>query len=316
MLSTDTGAVQDARLETLQTVLAGLMRRYQARVPDVARVLQVMTAAGLIEHAGAVENDHIAFRTMGVPHLGIASLERIFLHYGYTRHDRYNFPAKKLTAYWYRPPQPHFPRIFISELRVPELSPQAQAIITSYTDEVQHDPVDDLDLDDGHAVDAFLHQPLWRTPTWADYQTLLRESEFAAWVIYNRYYLNHFTVTVHNLPAPYNTIANFNEFLVAHGFTLNDAGGTIKVSADGNLIQSSLVAQMVPATFADGHGGTLEQRIAGSYIEFAERRVLPEFRDLPPDQLGREHRRDGFDAGNADGIFESTYTHQTRKQEV
>ena len=239
MLSTDTGAVRDARLETLQAVLAGLMRRYQARVPDVARVLQVMTAAGLIEHAGAVENDHIAFRTMGVPHLGIASLERIFLHYGYTRHDRYNFPAKKLTAYWYRPPQPHFPRIFISELRVPELSPQAQAIITSYTDEVQHDPVDDLDLDDGHAVDAFLHQPLWRTPTWADYQTLLRESEFAAWVIYNRYYLNHFTVTVHNLPAPYNTIANFNEFLVAHGFTLNDAGGTIQVRADCNLLQNS-----------------------------------------------------------------------------
>lgn len=57
-------------------------------------------------------------------------------------------------------------------------------------------------------------------------------------------------------------------------------GGTIKVSADGNLIQSSLVAQMVPATFADGHGGTLEQRIAGSYIEFAERRVLPAFQHL------------------------------------
>lgn len=201
MQSIDTGAVQDARLETFQFVLDGLMRRYQVRVPDVARVLQAMTAAGLIADPSAVENDHIAFRTMGVPQLGLASLEQIFLHYGYTRHDRYNFATKKLTAYWYRPPHAHLPRIFISELRVAELSPQAQAIITSYTDEVPHDPVRDLDLDDGHAVDAFLHQPLWRTPTWADYQTLLRESEFAAWVIYNRYYLNHFTVTVHHLPA-------------------------------------------------------------------------------------------------------------------
>ncbi len=58
-----------------------------------------------------------------------------------------------------------------------------------------------LDLDDAAAVVAFLHAPLWRTPTWADYIRLRDESEFAAWVIYNRYYLNHFTISVHNLPA-------------------------------------------------------------------------------------------------------------------
>ena len=34
-----------------------------------------------------IENDHIAFRTMGVPHLGIASFEKIFLHYGYAKRD-------------------------------------------------------------------------------------------------------------------------------------------------------------------------------------------------------------------------------------
>ena len=35
---------------------------------------------------------------------------------------------------------------------------------------------------------------------------LAEESEYAAWVIYNRYYLNHFTVSVHNLEDGYNTI--------------------------------------------------------------------------------------------------------------
>ena len=93
--------------------------------------------------------------------------------------------------------------------------------IRSYTDEVTADPVGALDLDDGAAVDAFLHRPLWRTPTWADYSRLAAESEYAAWVIYNRYYLNHFTVSVHNLPAGYNTVAEFNTFLEAHGFRLN-----------------------------------------------------------------------------------------------
>lgn len=302
------------RIGTLRVVLDGLMRRYQERVPDVPAIINRMIEQGLIQSAAEIENDHVAFRTMGTPPLGIASLEKIFLHYGYEKRDRYNFPGKKLTAHWYQPPLPEFPRIFISELRVHELTEETQAIIHSYTSEVQADPVDQLDRDDGHAVDAFLHHPLWRMPTWKDYQALLAESEFAAWVIYNRYYLNHFTITVHNLPAPWNTVAMFNQFLETHGFKLNDAGGTIKVSSDGKLVQSSLVAQMVEATFADEQRGYETHRIAGSYVEFAERRALDAFSHLPADQLTRTQRRDGFDAGNADGIFESTYTHQTRKR--
>jgi hypothetical protein len=302
------------RLETLDVVLDGLMRRYRERVPDVGAIIDTMVAEGLIAAAGEIENDHIAFRTMGVPQLGIGSLERIFLHYGYQKRDAYNFSAKKLDAFWYAPPQPKLPRIFISELRVNELSEEAQAIIRSYTDEVPGDPVDHLDLDDGLAVDAFLHQSLWRTPTWADYQRLQQESEYAAWVIYNRYYLNHFTVSVHNLPEGYNTVESFNQFLESHGFRLNDSGGKAKRSPDGGLIQSSTVAEMVDATFADGQGGTVIQRISGSYVEFAERRTLPEFAHLPAGEIRREHRREGFEAGNADKIFESTYSSQTGKR--
>nr|WP_281377004.1 DUF1338 domain-containing protein [Deinobacterium chartae] len=293
----------------MRAVLGGLMRRYQQRVPDVAAVFQAMTDAGLIGSPDHVENDHIAFRTMGVPQLGIASLERIFVHLGYTRRDPYSFAAKKLNAYWYSPPAPEFPRIFISELRVHDLSPQAQAIITSYTDEVAGDPVDHLDLSDAAAIDAFLHAGLWRLPNWADYLRLQQESEYAAWVIYNRYYLNHFTVSVHNLPEGYDTIASFNAFLNARGFRLNDSGGEAKTSPDGLLLQSSTVAALVEAEFAGGE----RHRIAGSYVEFAERRVLPQYAHLPRHALRREHRREGFEANNADKIFESTYRHQTSR---
>jgi hypothetical protein len=293
----------------LATVMQGLMSRYQQRVPDVMGIIKAMISEGMIEQPEDIENDHIAFRTLGVPHLGIASFEKIFLHYGYQKRDYYHFEGKKLDAYWFSPPEPRYPRIFVSELRVGDLSEEAQRIIHSYTREVTSDPVDQLDLDHGAEVDAFLHRPLWRTPTLRDYQTLLQESEYAAWVIYNRYYLNHFTISVHNLPQGFNTVAEFNEFLEKHGFKLNDSGGKIKESPDGGLLQSSTVAQMIQAEFANSE----KYLISGSYVEFAERRILPEFANLPADQIQRHHRRDGFEAGNADKIFESTYTTQTGK---
>jgi hypothetical protein len=299
------------RLEALNTVLAGLMRRYQERVPDVANVIKDMVSHGLIANPDEIENDHIAFRTMGVPQLGMQSFEKIFLHYGYERRDAYRFAHKKLDAFWYSPPDPKYPRIFVSELRVQDLSLEAQRIIKSYTDEVPSDPVDALDLNDGHVVDAFLHSPLWRLPTLEDFKTLQAESEYAAWVIYNRYYLNHFTVSVHNLPEPYDSCAGFNQFLESHGFKLNDSGGKVKQSPDGMLLQSSTIAEMLEVTFAGGE----TEHISGSYVEFAERRVLPQFSSLPKSRVKREHRREGFEAGNADKIFESTYSTQTAKRE-
>jgi hypothetical protein len=295
----------------LDTVIGGLMNRYQMRVPDVGRVLSAMLDRGMIRSLDEIENDHIAFRTMGVPQLGIQSLEKIFLHCGYQRREAYHFESKKLDAYWYSPPEPRFPRIFISQLRVDDLSPEAAKIIRSYTDQVSQDPVLALDLNDGQQIDQFLHQPLWSTPSWSDYQRLSQESEYAAWVIYNRYYLNHFTVSVHNLPEPWNTVESFNRFLESIGIPLNDAGGKIKVSPDGLLIQSSTVAQMVEADFIESDGSSSLHQISGSYVEFAERRPLPEFAHLPANQLQRGHRRDGFEVGNADRIFESTFSSQT-----
>lgn len=300
-----------ATSSTLDYVMTGLMRRYRERVPEVDRVLRCMIAEGIIARAEDIENDHIAFRTMGVPQLGIQSLEKIFLHLGYTRRDRYSFNEKKLDANWYAPPAATYPRIFISELRVGDLSADAQQIIRSYTDEVKSDPVDALNLNDGAAVDTFLHTPLWRTPTWADYERLQSESEYAAWVIYNRYYLNHFTVSVHNLPTGYDRVEAYNKFLKRNGFRLNDSGGEIKVSGDGLLLQSSTVAEMVDAEFQAGPGKVETHRISGSYVEFAERRPLPQFAQLPRNELQREHRRDGFETINADKIFESTYRAQT-----
>ena len=83
-----------------------------------------------------------------------------------------------------------------------------------------------------------------------DYNNLLKESEYASWVIYNRYYLNHYTISVHELSKNYNTLEKFNKFLIGINIKLNDSGGIIKKSKDGLLLQSSSVANKVEATFA------------------------------------------------------------------
>lgn len=299
---------------SLDAIIDGLMERYRVHVPDVPAILAAMVREGLVASEREVENDHIAFRTIGIPPLGIASLERIFLHHGYARRDSYRFPEKKVDARWYSPPGEGRPRIFISELLVEDLSPALQTIIRRTLDPIRSDPVDTLNLDDAQAVVDFLHRPLWPAPTWADYERLADESEYAAWAIYNRYYLNHFTIAIHNLPAGYETIASFNRFLESNGFTLSDSGGKIKISRDGKLLQSSTVAALVDAPFDDGAGGIETRRIPGSYVEFIERRPLDRFAQLPREEIRPEHRREGFEAQSADKIFESTFGDQARRR--
>lgn len=295
----------------LDIVLNDLFAHYRDHVADVGKITDALLANAVVSSQDDIVNDHIAFRTLGIPHLGIASFEKIFLAYGYQRRDHYYFEAKKLDAYWYAPPEAHYPRIFVSELQVDALSAEAQKIIQQYTDPISSDPVDSLDLSNGEAVAAFLQQPLWPLPTAADYQRLLEESEYAAWVIYNRYYLNHYTISIHELKDGYNTLEEFNSFLESIGVKLNTAGGKIKTSADGLLRQSSTVSALYEAIFSDGRA----LAIAGSYVEFAERSPLPAFRHLPKDELKSVHRRDGFETNNADKIFESTYTQQIKGEQ-
>jgi len=290
-------------------VFEGLMTRYKENVPVVDLVLNKMIETGIINSKQEIENDHVAFRTLGVHNLGIKSFEKIFLHFGYKKRDFFDFETKKLNAYWFSPPIPELPRIFVSELRVNELSADTRSIILKYTQNIQEDPVDKLDLNNWEDIDHFLHHPLWETPELEEYEKLSSESEYASWVIYNRYYLNHYTISVHGLKKDYNTIPEFNNFLHKIGVKLNTAGGEIKTSEDGLLIQSSSVAEMLTATFAYGK----TKSIAGSYVEFAERKILPQFINMDASKITREHRRDGFEASNADKIFESTFVSQTLK---
>ncbi|CAA2976215.1 Hypothetical predicted protein [Olea europaea subsp. europaea] len=279
------------------------------------------TAKAILELVRSIDDDricydHFAFRTFGVDGHGIDSLAKFFTDFGYVQREELRFTAKKLKAFWFSPPSiPHsdagtsafgpLPRIFISELLVDQMSPEAQKIIRKYTELSGNG-------NNYAALASALGTLTWKKPSFTEFQQLARESEYAAWTLVNGYALNHVTISTHRLKSHLRKIGNLNEFIVQNGFKLNSEGGVLKVSPDGLLLQSSTVADSTSFQFSDG---TIES-VPRSYIEFAERLVLPEFKNIPENEVKEFHRRDGFEVGNADKIFESTSKDQLNRRVV
>lgn len=308
----DVAPLQTAQIsETFfRDALASMEKTYLSKNLTVSSVLDLVRTYD----GGQVCYDHFAFRTFNVDNCGISALAQFFIDFGYVARGELSFPAKHLRALWFSPPQ-HLlncdgegvngplPRIFISELLVDKLSPEAQAIIKKYTS-----------ISSSGSKYAALASVLgfltWPTPLFSDYQQLARESEYAAWTLVNGYSLNHLTISVHRLKSDVQKIGKLNEFIQSNKFKLNTEGGILKVSPDGGLQQSSTVADSMVFHFAEG----VSESVPASYIEFAERLVLPEYENLPADKILELHRRDGFEVGNADKIFESTSADQLRRK--
>jgi len=228
-----------------------------------------------------IVNDHIALRTFNTPKLGLAAMEPRILEMGYVRGGEYAFTAKKLKAYHYEHPDPTVPKIFISELLLEEFSPELQATVAQLLAQMP-DPVP--------AEAAFLGSGRHWDVSYADYQKLLAESEYAGWLAALGFRANHFTVSVNQLPG-FDSVAAVNARLKEAGFTLNTSGGEIKGSAAVMLEQSSTLADRVEVPFSDGRFS-----IPGCFYEFAFRYPMAD---------GELYS--GFVEASADKIFESTH---------
>ena len=119
--------------------------------------------------------------------------------------------------------------------------------------------------------------------------------------------------------------------LLQAGVALNMDGGMIKDSADEMLRQSSAYSDPVVVNFcscnAKSGGRSMGKNhnhecscqssaVAGPYIEFVQRSVLPEYRHLSRSELREAHFRDGFEATSANYIFTSTSGVQSHQEQA
>ena len=112
---------------------------------------------------------------------------------------------------------------------------------------------------------AFLYAGAPWQVSHTDYQTLLAESEYAAWMAAWGYRANHFTVNINRL-KDFDTIQQVNAALKAAGFVLNTVGGEVKGDPEVMLEQSSTMADKAEVPFSDG-----VRTIPSCFYEFALR---------------------------------------------
>lgn len=233
-----------------------------------------------IEQGEEVINDHIALRTFEGDKTGINIIARQFLESGYEFKDEYHFEKKKLYARHLEHKNPDLPKVFISELKVRELSENTQDKIKKFIDEIDSTFT---------SKDNFLYSGRPWNLSYSDYEQLLNESEYAAWMSAFGFRPNHFTVSVNRLKN-FKTVEDVNKFLKQHKISLNTSGGEIKGGPEEFLAQSSTLANSVKVKFSDQ-----EAEIPSCYYEFALR--------YPMDNGDLYN---GFVAKSADKIFEST----------
>jgi len=250
---------------------------YILQNPEAKRVYD-----SFIDEGETVENDHIAFRTFYHPYMNVDVLARPFLLAGYVQKGYYVFEDKHLTAKHYEHTiWKEAPRVFISQLMPDHFSPQLQEVVNQCASSIPESLLFGNDL-------VFAGN-VWGLPSYATYEMLRKESEYAAWLYVYGFCTNHFTVSVNYL-RKLNSLEIVNQFLNDKGFLLNEAGGRIKGTPAELLEQSSTRAGILSVRFTEG-----VYEIPSCYYEFARRY---------PDTNGELYG--GFIAKSADKIFEST----------
>ncbi len=261
-------------LLTIEEVFENMWQDYLALNPDALKIYQ------LFSQKDTVVNDHVAFRTFGLPGMRVEDIAQPLIEAGYQEVESYNFEKKKLRAKHYA--HSSMPLVFISELKVEEFSAELQWLVKALAMQFNQLNVKEQNF-------LYSGRP-WQV-SGEVYERLLEESEYAAWVAAFGFRPNHFTVCINDL-TQFTDIQSVNQFVKSHGFTLNTSGGEIKGTPESYLEQSSTMANMIEVEFSD-----CKKVIPSCFYEFALRHPLAN---------GELFK--GFIASSADKIFESTDT--------
>jgi len=234
----------------------------------------------LLSSGNDLINDHVAYRTFNTAKVNIEKLAAHLTALGYKECGEYHFKAKKLYAKHFEHTDTTLPKVFISELLVEEFSQPIQDIINEMVKAIDSNAINNS---------AFLYSGTHWQVSYADYQTLLAESEYAAWMSAWGYRANHFTVSINHLEN-FNDIEAVNIAVKDGGFPLNTSGGEVKGNSEVMLEQSSTIADKAEVSFSDQ-----TVLIPSCFYEFAKRYPL-----------ANGELYTGFVAASADKIFEST----------
>lgn len=305
----------DSRLKTARTkIFEGLWDHYFKLVPWAPKMVEAFKK----RNDDWIE-DHVAYRTLPGNHTGAFVLQGIFEALGYTRQDNYSFVDKKLQAFWLAPPDVHghskeaSPKIFISELELPSFSQPFQETLKRYTSQVRHSPLgtiqrlaQEIRQKDSQALPQLIQEcvsyltspPAWSRPSFADFELLGKESEYAAWTLLYGPQINHFTVSVH-LMESFSHIKDLADYLEKDlQVPMNKSGGVVKGQPELLLEQIATMAAKVPYAFQEGI-----RDVPYGFVEYAYRYPLP---GKKSDGLWKSYYQ-GFVTSNADKIFESTF---------
>lgn len=262
----------------IDNVFEFLWKDFVKEAPAIANI------KALFENNGeTVENDHIAFRTLKVDGIEKEVLAKPFLALGYEIIDTYHFAEKNLDALHLEyKGEGYYPRVFISELLLDRFNNEFNTIINN-------EIVNNISNDMLNGDNLILSGRVWGLPSYEVYQTLRKDSEYAAWFYLFGFRANHFTVSVNRLNN-FDSIEAVNTFLKESGFPLNTSGGEVKGTKEVFLKQSSTVAESSMLAFREG-----VYTVPSCFYEFAERF-----------EMENGELFSGFIADNANKIFEST----------
>ncbi len=308
---------KDRLYSARKQIFKGLWDHYFRLVPTAPKMV-----AAFESRKDLWTEDHVAFRTLPGEFTGSHQLQGLFEALGYTRKDDYRFADKKLNAFWLAPPDIHghsqeaSPKIFISELDPETFTPAFREVVRTYTSQVKASPLSKIQDLSRHilasstpdpkitaqlvseSVTYLTSSPAWSRPTYADYQILQKESEYASWTLLYGPQINHFTVSVH-LMTTFQNIHQLAEYLEnTLKIPLNKVGGVVKGTPDLLLEQIATLAASLDFPFQDG-----VRAIPYGFVEFAYRYTLPHHK---ADGQYKSYYQ-GFVTSNADKIFESTF---------
>jgi len=287
-----------------------LWDRYRQRVVHVRSYEQLIASAG-----ATFVNDHIAFRTIAGqnPITGIASLSRVFEALGYRAASCYQFEDKHLSAIHFQHPNGQFPKLFLSELKLWELSSPARDIlhrsVSRHRPPVREDVLLGLhNLRRGEtasraellsAVVSQIHDLPWHVPQKNDVLAINQESQYAAWVLVHGYNVNHFTSLINSHGVE--SLGDIEKTIAA----LQQAGVPVKSEIEGargtKLRQSATEAAVIDVPVLD-NGRETTMNWTYAYFELAERGFLTD------PETGTRGRFEGFLGPQATQLFEMTRT--------